>query len=108
MDAWYSHLRQQLRAECCWTNTRDPAVLERVSIDSAAIEWYADKASGNDLNRSEFERLQKDILSGTIDCVVVWMLDRLSQHLRDGITTLCDWCECGLRVVSVTKQFDFS
>ena len=39
---------------------------------------------------------------------VVWKLDRLSRKLRDGINTLCDWCERGLRVVSVTQQIDFN
>lgn len=28
--------------------------------------------------------------------------------LRDGITTLCEWCDRGLRVVSVTQQIDFN
>ncbi|MEO2035205.1 MAG: recombinase family protein [Planctomycetaceae bacterium] len=72
------------------------------------VRWYIDKASGNDLNRPEFERLQKDIFDGKIDTVVVWKLDRLSRNLRDGINTLGDWCERGLRVVSVTQQIDFS
>ncbi len=45
---------------------------------------------------------------GDVDTVVVWKLDRLSRNLRDGITTLCDWCERGLRVVSVTQQIDFN
>jgi DNA invertase Pin-like site-specific DNA recombinase len=34
---------------------------------------------------------------------VVYKLDRLSRKLRDGINVLCDWCERGLRVVSVTQ-----
>ncbi len=72
------------------------------------VRWYVDKATGNDLNRPEFERLQKDIFDGKVNTVVVWKLDRLSRNLRDGINTLSDWCERGLRVVSVTQQIDFS
>jgi len=35
-------------------------------------------------------------------------LDRLSRSLRDGINVLCEWCDKGLRVVSVTQQIDFN
>ena len=28
--------------------------------------------------------------------------------MRDGINTLCDWCDRGLRVVSVTQCIDFN
>jgi DNA invertase Pin-like site-specific DNA recombinase len=56
------------------------------------VRWYIDKATGNNLRRPAFERLQSDIFKGDVDTVVVWKLDRLSRNLRDGITTLCDWC----------------
>jgi DNA invertase Pin-like site-specific DNA recombinase len=39
---------------------------------------------------------------------VVYKLDRLSRSLRDGINVLSDWCDRGLRVVSVTQQIDFN
>ncbi len=28
--------------------------------------------------------------------------------MRDGINTICQWCESGVRVVSVTQQIDLS
>lgn len=70
--------------------------------------WFVDKESGDTLKRPAFELLQKEIFEGRIHTVVVWRLDRLSRNLRDGLTTLCDWCDRGLRVVSVTQQIDFS
>lgn len=45
---------------------------------------------------------------GEVKTVVVWRLDRLSRNQRDGINTLADWCEKGVRVVSVTQQLDLS
>jgi DNA invertase Pin-like site-specific DNA recombinase len=77
-------------------------------IDEKEVEWYVDKATGNNLDRPELERLQRDIFNGEIETVVVWKLDRLSRNLRDGINTLADWCDKGLRVVSVTQQIDFN
>lgn len=70
--------------------------------------WYCDKATGDNLARPDFEQLQADVFSGSIKTVVVWKLDRLSRSLKDGIAVLCDWCERGVRVVSVTQQIDFS
>jgi DNA invertase Pin-like site-specific DNA recombinase len=40
--------------------------------------------------------------------VVVWKLDRFSRRQRDGINLLADWCERGVRVVSVTQQIDLN
>jgi DNA invertase Pin-like site-specific DNA recombinase len=72
------------------------------------VAWYVDKQTGDNLDRPAFERLQKAVFAGEIKAVVVYKLDRLSRKLRDGINVLCDWCERGLRVVSVTQQIDFN
>jgi DNA invertase Pin-like site-specific DNA recombinase len=60
------------------------------------------------LRRPAFEALQKAIFAGEIGTVVVYKIDRLIRKLRDGIDTLCNWCEKGLRIVAVTQQIDFS
>jgi DNA invertase Pin-like site-specific DNA recombinase len=72
------------------------------------VRWYADKASGDNLDRPEFERLQQDVFTGGVGTVVVWRLDRLSRTVRDGLAVLCDWCDKGLRIVSVTQQIDLN
>lgn len=77
-------------------------------INAAQVRWYVDKLTGDNLNRPEFERLQRDIFNGEVATVVMWRLDRLSRKMRDGINVLCDWCERGVRVVSVTQQLDLS
>lgn len=72
------------------------------------VRWFIDKATGDNLDRSGFASLQAAIFNGEVDTVVVYKLDRLSRSLRDGINTLCDWINRGIRVVSVTQQLDFS
>ena len=72
------------------------------------VRWYVDKATGDNLDRPEFEKLQADIFNGTVKTVVVFKLDRLSRDLADGINTLTNWLEKGVRIVSVTQQLDFS
>ncbi len=69
--------------------------------------WYVDRDTGDNLDRTEFKRMQQTIFNGEVRTVVCWKLDRLSRTIRDGINTLCDWCDRGLRLVSVTQQLDF-
>lgn len=70
--------------------------------------WFIDHASGDNFSRPKFDELQSAIFNAEIDTIVVWKLDRLSRNLRDGISVLADWCDRGLRVVSVTQQIDFN
>jgi DNA invertase Pin-like site-specific DNA recombinase len=35
-------------------------------------------------------------------------LDRISRRLRDGINLLADWCDRGVRVVSITQAIDLN
>jgi DNA invertase Pin-like site-specific DNA recombinase len=77
-------------------------------IDPATVRWFVDKESGDHLDRKAFRELQAAIFQGEVKTVVCWKLDRLSRSLRDGINTLSDWCDRGLRVVSVTQQIDFN
>ena len=69
---------------------------------------FEDKATGNNTNRPGFKQLQKSIFAGEVGTVVIYKLDRLARSLRDGIDVLTNWIENGVRVVSVSQQFDFS
>lgn len=78
-------------------------------INPRTVVWFIDKGkSGDSLKRPEFQRLQAAIFSGEIGTICTYKLDRLSRKLREGLDVLCDWCERGLRVVSVTQQIDFN
>lgn len=77
-------------------------------INPKHVIWYIDKESGETLHRPEFEQMQKDIFNGAIKTVVIYKLDRLSRSLKDGVNTLCAWCQQGIRVVSTSQQIDFT
>jgi DNA invertase Pin-like site-specific DNA recombinase len=78
-------------------------------INLKQVRWFVDKGkSGDDLKRPAFEQLQFAVFIGEVGTIVTYKLDRLSRSLRDGINTLCEWCDKGLRVVSVTQQIDFN
>lgn len=77
-------------------------------FNPSCVQWYSDRKSGDNLDRPEFEQLQKDVFSGSIKTIVVYKLDRISRSIKDGVQTLCTWCEHGVRVVSVSQQIDFN
>jgi DNA invertase Pin-like site-specific DNA recombinase len=78
-------------------------------IAPGGVRWYVDKGkSGDSLKRPAFEQLQTAVFAGDVGTVVTYKFDRLSRSLRDGINVLCEWCDKGLRVVSVTQQIDFN
>ena len=75
-------------------------------VRAADTRWFEDKETGKSLERPAFNALQSAIFAGEIDTVVVWKLDRISRSQVDGIGVLADWCERGVRVVSVTQLID--
>ncbi len=72
------------------------------------VHWFEDIETGASTERQAFIAMQKVIFNGEIKTVVVWKLDRISRSQKDGITLLADWCDRGVRVVSVTQQIDLS
>jgi DNA invertase Pin-like site-specific DNA recombinase len=77
-------------------------------IDPTNVTWFIDRETGKTLDRPAFKKLQQAIFAGTIKVIVVYKLDRISRRLRDGVNTLADWCEKGVRVVVVTQAIDMS
>jgi DNA invertase Pin-like site-specific DNA recombinase len=72
------------------------------------VQWFEDRETGKHLDRPAFQKMQAAIFAGHIDTVMVWKLDRLARDLKDGINTVADWCQRGIRVVSITQQIDLS
>jgi len=105
MIACYLRVSSQSR-----TTVAQKADVERWLVgqghDPEAVRWFTDKETGATLDRPAFEDLKAAIFHGEVKTVVVWKLDRLSRNQRDGINLLADWCEQGVRIVSVTQQLD--
>ncbi|MEM7619751.1 MAG: recombinase family protein [Pseudomonadota bacterium] len=76
--------------------------------DLKNVTWFEDKDSGSKINRENLNALNKAIFDGDIKTVIVWKLDRIARTQKNGINTLCNWCDAGVRVVSVTQQIDLS
>lgn len=82
--------------------------LARNGYDLDQVDWYLEVESGRTMKRPAFDRLRADIFHGTVQTVVVFKIDRLARRLREGLDVLCDWCDRGVRFVSITQQVDVS
>ena len=72
-------------------------------------KWYRDRISGAKDKRPGLDALERDVFNGRIKTVIVWKLDRLTRRgPRDGLNLIGKWRDSGVRLVSVTEQFDFS
>jgi len=76
--------------------------------DPKNVQWFEDKETGSNLSRAGFNALSEAVFNGSVKTIVVWKLDRIARNMLDGINTICQWCESGVRVVSVTQQIDLS
>jgi DNA invertase Pin-like site-specific DNA recombinase len=75
----------------------------------ALPEHYDDGGySGGSLERPGLQRLLDDIEAGSVDCVVVYKLDRLSRSLLDFVKMIEVFDRKGVSFVSVTQRFDTS
>ena len=81
--------------------------IEQEGFDPNRIRWFLDKSTGDNLDRSAFEEMDRLIANGAIKTVIVWKLDRLSRKMVDGMVTVSRWLESDIRFVSVTQDFDF-
>ena len=72
------------------------------------VTWFVDKATGKNLDRVEFKKLQTAIFNGEFDTVLCYKLDRIARNMKDGVNVLTDWLEKKVRIVAVTQELDFS
>lgn len=82
--------------------------LRATGVELGSVAWYSDVESGKKMTRPGLDALKADIFAGKVKTVVVYRLDRLARRLREGLDTLSDWCERGVRVVSITQQIDMN
>jgi len=76
--------------------------------DPKAATWFEDKETGKHMDRAGLKALNKATFAGDLKTAVVWKPDRIARSQREGINTLYEWCDAGVRVISVTQQIDLS
>ncbi len=70
---------------------------------------YIDKGfSGKNMARPQFQKMMDDIARGSVDCVVVYKLDRLSRSLLDFATMMDTFASYQVSFLSSKENFDTS
>ena len=79
------------------------------NIDPKDVQFFEDVISGTTHERPALAKLNEAIFHGEVNQVVVFSLSRVSRRgIVDGMKLLGGWLEKGVRVVSVSEQFDFT
>ena len=73
-----------------------------------AVKWYKDKATGKNMDRTDWRKLETAIAAGRVARVVCWRLDRLGRTAR-GLTALFeDLQNRHVGLVSLREGLDLS
>lgn len=76
--------------------------------EGGEVVWYSDKATGSDMERPGWRRLEAAYRTGQVERIVVWRLDRLGRT-SSGLTALFDELRrLGVPLVSVREGFDLA
>ena len=82
-----------------WVEAQDPRQLGQVI-------WYEDKATGKNMDRPGWQKLQAAIDSGSVSRLVVWRLDRLGRTASGLCKLFEDLQEKKVRLVSLMDSID--
>jgi len=82
-----------------WLNAQDPEKLGKVV-------WYSDTATGKNMDRPRWQKLQANINAGYIHQLVVWRLDRLGRTASGLCKLFEELQEKNIRLVSLKDSVD--
>lgn len=82
-----------------WLNAQDPDKLGKVA-------WFSDTATGKNMNRPGWQKLQTAIDAGHVKKLVVWRLDRLGRTASGLCKLFEDLQEKKVRLVSLKDSID--
>lgn len=92
------------------TRSQEPDLERWLSVygDGQPVVWYPDKATGRNMDRPGWKRLESAIDRGEVSRLVVWRLDRLGRTAF-GLTALFDKLrERRVNLVSIRDGLDLS
>ena len=80
-----------------WAEAQEP---------NGQVRWYEDKATGKNMDRPGWQKLQKAIDGGQVSKLVVWRLDRLGRTASGLCTLFEDLQAKKVRLVSLRDSID--
>lgn len=91
------------------TRSQEPDLTQwAAAYANGSVRWYTDQATGKNMNRPGWQKLERDLDAGRIKQIVVWRLDRLGRT-ASGLTALFDkLTRLGVGLVSIRDAIDLS
>jgi DNA invertase Pin-like site-specific DNA recombinase len=71
------------------TKSQEPDLKRWAGAQEKPLRWYRDKATGTNMDRAGWRKLEAAVKAGRVSAVVVWRLDRLGRT-ASGLTVLFD------------------
>ena len=85
------------------TKSQEPDLAQWAKSQEGPVVWYKDKATGKNMDRPGWVKLETAIHKGQVSAVVVWRIDRLGRTAK-GLTALFD--DLGTRKVNLVSLKD--
>jgi len=90
------------------TKSQEPDLTQWASSREGPVVWYKDTATGKNMDRPGWVKLETAIHKGQVSAVVVWRIDRLGRTAK-GLTALFhDLHERKVNLVSLKDGLDLS
>ena len=90
------------------TKSQEPDLERWAAAQEAPVKWYRDTATGKNMDRPGWLKLEAAIRQGRVAAVVVWRIDRLGRTAK-GLTALFDELrERKVNLVSLKDGLDLS
>lgn len=90
------------------TKSQEPDLERWVKAQEGPVEWYRDKATGKNMDRPGWAKLEAAMREGKVSAVVVWRIDRLGRTAK-GLTALFEELrERKINLVSLKDGLDLS
>ena len=90
------------------TKSQEPDLTQWTKSQAGQVIWYKDKATGKNMDRPGWLKLEGAIHKGQVSAVVVWRIDRLGRTAK-GLTALFDDLrERKVNLVSLKDGLDLS
>lgn len=90
------------------TKSQEPDLKRWAAAQADPVRWYTDKATGKNMDRPGWLKLQAAMRQGRVKAVVVWRVDRLGRTAK-GLTALFDELqERKVNLVSLRDGLDLS
>jgi DNA invertase Pin-like site-specific DNA recombinase len=89
-------------------NTTSDYATTRFDIELNDLEFFEDKSTGTDIDRSEFSKMMEQIESGNLDAVIVKELSRLSRSLQDLQQTVKRVVDQGTELHFIEESLQFT